>query len=148
EADLEINETLFPLALAEVLAAPPPMSEFDADHDGNATLFDLYITLARNIAKRYTDEELLATEHALLDDNGDGRGTELQIDYLAVEQGGRAKAGKTPPPLRENGDGWMASRIAVPDPPPAPPPAEKPADEKPPADDAPGTTPDTEKPAP
>ena len=134
EADLEINETLFPLALAEVLAAPPEPAEFDADHDGQRTLFDLYIALARNIAKRYTDEELLATEHSLLDDNGDGRGTELQIDYLPVEQGGRAKAGANPPPLRENGDGNLSAHIVLPDPPPPP---EKPPEQKA-EDDEPG----------
>jgi len=130
EADLEINETLFPLALADVLATPPEPAEFDADHDENRTLFDLYITLARNIAKRYTDEELLATEHSLLDDNGDGRGTELQIDFLPVEQGGRAVPGKNPPPLREKGDGYLSAHIVLPAPPPLPPPPEKPPEQK------------------
>jgi hypothetical protein len=143
EPDLEVNETLFPLALADVLSAPPPMREFDADRDGIPTLFDLYVTLARNIAKRYADEELLSTEHAQLDDNGDGRGTELQIDYLTVEQGGRAKPGKNPPPLRENGDGHFALRIAVPLPPPVA--AEKPPVENPPVENPPEKTP-TEEP--
>jgi hypothetical protein len=123
EADLEVNEVLFPLSLADVLANPPEPSAFDVDHDGNRTLFDLYIVLARNVAQRYTDEELLATEHSLLDDNGDGRGTELQIDYLSVEQGGRAKEGKRPPPIRENADGALSMRILL------PPPPEKPAAE-------------------
>ena len=121
EADLEVNETLFPLSLAEVLANPPDAAEFDVDHDGNRTLFDLYIVLARNVARRYADEELLATEHSLLDDNGDGRGTELQIDYLPVEQGGRAKEGKRPPPIRENADGALSMRILLPPPPEKPP---------------------------
>ena len=134
EADLEINETLFPLALADVLAAPPEPAEFDADHEGNRTLFDLYIALARNVAKRYSDDELLPTEHSLLDDNGDGRGTELQIDYLPIEQGGRAQAGKNPPSLRENGDGKLASRIELPAPPPLP--AEKPPVQKSPEREA------------
>ncbi len=144
EPDLEINETLFPLALADVLAAPPPMPEFDADHDGQPTFFDLYIALARNIAKRYTDDELLSTEHAQLDDNGDGRGTELQIDYLPVEQGGRAKPGKNPPPLRENGDGAFSLRIAVPLPPPVA--AEKPPVENPPVENPPVENPPVENP--
>jgi hypothetical protein len=120
EADLEVNETLFHLSLADVLANPPEPAEFDVDHDGNRTLFDLYIVLARSIAKRYADDELLSTEHAMLDDNGDGRGTELQIDYLPVEQGGRAKEGKRPPPIRENADGALSMRILLPTPPEKP----------------------------
>ncbi len=117
EADLEVNETVFPLSLAEVLANPPEPADFDVDHDGRRTLFDLYIVLARNVAGKFTDEELLATEHSLLDDNGDGRGTELQIDYLAVAQGGRAKEGQRPPLVRENADGALSMRISLPPPP-------------------------------
>src|SRR5579863_10378922 len=49
--------------------------------DLNLTLFDLYIAVARNVVDRYIKGEFLPTEHALLDDNGDGRGTELQIDF-------------------------------------------------------------------
>jgi hypothetical protein len=123
EADLEVNETLFPLSLADVLADPPDAADFDVDHDGRRTLFDLYIVLARNVAQRYADEELLATEHSLLDDNGDGRATELQIDYLKVDQGGRAKEGQRPPLIRENADGALSMRIIL------PPPREKPEPE-------------------
>lgn len=94
EVDWETNETEFPHELARVLSAPPAAKEFDVDEDGNTTLFDLYVTVARNLAQSYLERELLATEHPLLDDNGDGRGTELQIDYLTVEQGGRAKPNK------------------------------------------------------
>jgi len=112
EADLEVNETVYPMALAEVLASPPAAAEFDADHDGNLTLFDLYIAVTRNVVDRYIKSEFLPTEHALLDDNGDGRGTELQIDYLTEEQGGRAKAGAQRPP-KENADGVLAARIPL-----------------------------------
>lgn len=131
EADLEVNETLFAPALAELLATSPVPADFDADRDGKLTLFDLYIALARNIVARYLDEELLPTEHSQLDDNGDGRGTEVQIDYLTEKQGGRAKEGKSPPPRKENGDGALSARILLPvvaAPPVAPPvaPAEQP----------------------
>ena len=113
EADLEVNETIYPMALAEVLASPPAASEFDADHDGNLTLFDLYIAVARNVIERYLKDEFLPTEHALLDDNGDGRGTELQIDYLTEAQGGRAQPGKPPRPPRETADGALSGRISI-----------------------------------
>jgi len=114
EPDLEVNETIFPLALAEVLSAPPPPAEYDVDHDAKLTMFDLYIAVARNVALRYVADELLATEHALLDDNGDGRGTELQIDYLTVPQGGRAKEGTLPPPVKEGADGALAAATLLP----------------------------------
>jgi hypothetical protein len=114
EADLEVNETLYAAALAEVLATSPATTEFDVDGDGQFTLFDLYIVLARNIVMRYLGDELLPTEHSQLDDNGDGRGTELQIDYLTEKQGGRAKEGKAPPPRKANADGALAARIILP----------------------------------
>lgn len=113
EADLEVNETVYPLALAEVLASPPAASEFDADRDGNLTLFDLYIAVTRNVVDRYIKSELLPTEHALLDDNGDGRGTEVQIDYLTEAQGGRAKDGTPVRPPRENAEGALSARISL-----------------------------------
>ena len=113
EADLEVNETIYPLALAEVLASPPAASEFDADRDGNLTLFDLYIAVTRNVVERYLKAEFLPTEHALLDDNGDGRGTERQIDYLTEAQGGRAKEGTVPRPPKENADGVLSARISL-----------------------------------
>src|SRR4029077_14091524 len=113
EADLEVNETDYARSLAEVLASPPPASEFDVDHDGNLTLFDLYIAVTRNVVDRYIKGEFLPTEHALLDDNGDGRGTEVQIDYLTEAQGGRAKEGTPARPPRENADGALSARISL-----------------------------------
>ena len=114
EADLEVNETIYPMALAEVLANPPAAAEFDADRDGKLTLFDLYIAVARNVVERYLKDEFLPTEHALLEDNGDGRGTELQIDYLTEAQGGRAKEGQLPRPPRESADGAFSAQIMLP----------------------------------
>ena len=62
----------------------------------------------------YLKDEFLPTEHALLDDNGDGRGTEVQIDYLTEAQGGRAKAGKLPRPRKETADGARSAQIMLP----------------------------------
>jgi hypothetical protein len=113
EPDLEVNETIYPMSLADVLASPPPAAEFDVDRDGNLTLFDLYIAVARNVVDRYVKDEFLPTEHALLDDNGDGRGTEVQIDYLTEAQGGRAKEGALPRPPKENADGALSARTLL-----------------------------------
>ena len=114
EADRELNETLFHAALAETLAEPPEKEEFDVDGDGKITLFDLYINVTRNVARRYLAEMLLSTEHAQLDDNGDGRGTELQIDYLTEDEGGRATDDSKPPKIRPNSDGHLTKQILLP----------------------------------
>ena len=112
ETDWETNETEFPHELARVLSAPPEAKEFDIDQDGTITLFDLYVTVARNLAQSYLERELLATEHPLLDDNGDGRGTEVQIDFLTAEQGGRAKpSNPATVPGNSSGDGRASKSI-------------------------------------
>ena len=115
EADWETNETEFASEFVRLLTSPPAAKELDVDQDGQITLLDVYITVARNLAQSYKDRELLATEHALLDDNGDGRGTELQIDFLSTELGGRAKAGKSiVPTISSTGDGNLAKTIVLP----------------------------------
>jgi len=67
----------------------------------------------RDVAQRYLDDMLISTEHALLDDNGDGRGTELHIDYLTPEQGGRAERDKRRPKVRPNRDGRVSANLAL-----------------------------------
>jgi hypothetical protein len=114
EADREVNETLFHAALAETLAEPPKKEEFDVDADGKITLFDLYINVTQNVARRYSAEMLLSTEHGQLDDTGDRRGTELQLDYLTEEEGGRATEDSKPPKIRPNSDGYLAKQILLP----------------------------------
>lgn len=115
EPDLEVNETVFGHKLAVALAAPPPYDEFDVDRDGRMTLLDLYLWSARATAQDYVAAELLATEHAQIDDNGDGRGTELQAAFLPEELGGKLAAGKDPPLVRA-GDGVLARAIWLPAP--------------------------------
>lgn len=127
EADAEVNETLFPQKLAAALASPPPMAEFDVDGDAQPTLLDVYLWSARETAQDYASNELLATEHSLLDDDGDGRGTEVQLDYLSQELGGRLRAGRKPTP--RPGDGARARSILLPMPAEAAP--QTPADETP-----------------
>ena len=85
EADQEVNETLFPLALADVLASPP--DGIDRDKDGQISVFELYLAVVADVMKRYVDDEDLPTEHARLDDNGDGRGSEVQVSFLPPSPG-------------------------------------------------------------
>jgi len=123
EADQEVNETLYPLALAEVLAAPPAGA--DRDRDGALSVFELYLAVVADVMKRYADDELIATEHALLDDNADGHGSEIQLRFLPPESGGEepkekkkeklnAKAAEpkaAEPTLGPKDDGFLASKV-------------------------------------
>lgn len=112
EADLEVNETLYPLGLAKVLGSPPAPEEYDRDGDGVISMLDLYLAVARDVMKRYVDDENIPTEHAQLDDNGDGRPTELQRDYLEPELGGRAR-GAARPAIRPSADGAVAAKVQL-----------------------------------
>jgi hypothetical protein len=123
EADQEVNETLFPIALADTLAAPPP--EADRDKDGALSVFELYLAIVADVTRRYVEDELIPTEHAQLDDNGDGRGTELQRAFLPPESGGEAEVvkekskskskarEKVEPKLGPKDDGSLASKVRV-----------------------------------
>ena len=109
EPDLEVNETNFPHKLAKAIGSPPSYGEFDLDQDRHLTLLDLYLWAARETAQEYASGELAATEHAQIDDSGDGRGTELQIDYLPEALGGRLRAGSNPP--KPKGAGNLARKV-------------------------------------
>jgi hypothetical protein len=47
----------------------------DLDKDGQVSLLEAFLMAARDVAEFYKTENRLATEHALIDDNGDGLGT-------------------------------------------------------------------------
>jgi hypothetical protein len=111
EADAETNETTFPAVFAQVLTNGLNLADHDVDKDGKLSLFDLYVVVAKEIAQNYATAEQLATEHAQLDDDGDGVGHELQNAHLPEEQGG------TPPGKKSNRrpprDGLLAARILL-----------------------------------
>ncbi len=111
EADLETNETLTPHVIADLMSTAPKL-EWDLNTDGKFSLFEFYIALCQGVADRYTDEALLATEHGLLDDNGDGRGTEIQAHYLSEEQGGLPK-NRQRRKLSDGRDGMASSQLSL-----------------------------------
>jgi hypothetical protein len=120
EPDQEVNETLFPLAMADALTTPP--EGIDRDKDGQISVLELYLAVVADVMKRYVDAEDLPTEHARLDDNGDGRGREIQEDYLPPELGGRpvpasksgsAPAPPPPPEIKPGDDGAVAAKSRV-----------------------------------
>lgn len=118
EADQEVNETLFPHILAETLAKPP--EGIDRDKDGKISVFELYLAVVTGVMKQFVADENLPTEHAKLDDNGDGHGSELQESYLPPELGSRAGQ-SAEPKFGPKDDGFLSSKTFIdPDPPRAP----------------------------
>lgn len=67
----EQNFTRFGRYFAETLTDP----KGDLDQDGQTSLLEAFLSAAAQVAEFYKTEGRLATEHALLDDNGDGLGT-------------------------------------------------------------------------
>lgn len=67
----ENNYTRFGKFLAEAL--PDPKS--DLDKDGQISLLESFLSASHRTEEFYKTEGRLATEHAILDDNGDGLGT-------------------------------------------------------------------------
>jgi hypothetical protein len=64
----------------------------DLDKDGQTSLLEAYIAAAHRTEEFYKQEARLATEHALLDDNGDGLGTPADW-FQGVRATKRAKDG-------------------------------------------------------
>ena len=51
----------------------------DIDRDGQTSLLEAWLFASRRTAEFYTTEGRLASEHSLLDDNGDGRGSRGEL---------------------------------------------------------------------
>ena len=65
------NYARFGKFLAEALSNP----KNDLDKDGQISLLESFLSASHRTTEFYKTEGRLATEHALLDDNGDGLGT-------------------------------------------------------------------------
>lgn len=67
----EGNATLFPRHFVEAYAGDGA----DADKDGAVSLLEAYEFARREVARAFEGDNRLLTEHAQLDDDGDGKGT-------------------------------------------------------------------------
>jgi hypothetical protein len=76
-ADEDLNETEFPEALVSV--SKLPLDRLDADRDGAVSVLELYRRTVAEVEARFAADKRTPTEHARLDDNGDGTGTEEPI---------------------------------------------------------------------
>jgi hypothetical protein len=91
----EQNYARFGRYLSEAIADP----QADLDKDGQTSLLEAFLMASRHVAEFYTSEGRLATEHALLDDNGDGLGTPADW-FRGVRAVKRARAGAVADGLR------------------------------------------------
>ena len=71
KSGVEHNYARFGKYLSEVIGDP----SIDLDKDGQTSLLEAWLIAARRTQDFYTEEGRLATEHALIDDNADERGT-------------------------------------------------------------------------
>jgi hypothetical protein len=114
EADLEFTATEMPYALGAILAGEAENAKLeDIDKDGQLSLLDLYLAVSIEVQQRFVKEDFLQTEHSMLDDNGDGRGSELQEPYLPVKE---EEQDKKPPPRkmkRNYKDGDVARTVLL-----------------------------------
>jgi len=69
----------------------------DLDKDGQTSLLEAFLVASKRVEASFTEAGLLATEHAVLDDNGDGLGTGAALYqglHAAKPEGGAAADGR------------------------------------------------------
>lgn len=95
----EQNFTRFGQYFAEAITS----TEADLDKDGQVSLLEAFLIASRRTAEFYKVEGRLASEHALIDDNGDGLGT--PADWFRGVRAVKAPKDKTAV------DGSLAQRL-------------------------------------
>ncbi len=76
-AEAEYNETEFPQALADLTKSP--VDQLTGSKDSKVSVLDIYRKTVKEVEARFAADKRVPTEHAQLDDNGDGVGTEEPI---------------------------------------------------------------------
>jgi hypothetical protein len=71
KSGMERNQTRFATYFVQAYAADVA----DADKDGRVSVLEAFDYARREVARAYERENHLLTEHAMLDDNGDGKGS-------------------------------------------------------------------------
>ena len=97
----ENNFARFGGYFAESVADPAA----DLDHDGQTSVQEAWLAAAQRTAEFYKAEGRIATEHSLLDDNGDGLGTPPEW-YAGLRLVKKPKDGKAP-------DGPLAGKLSL-----------------------------------
>lgn len=76
----EINGTRMTEELASLLDGTDAIDDVDAD--GRTTVLDWYASACLRLQRTYAANDLILSEHALLDDDGDGRGTPVHLRLI------------------------------------------------------------------
>lgn len=97
----ELNYARFGERFAQAVANPAA----DIDQDGQTSLLEAFVTAAQQVQAFYAENGRLATEHALIDDNGDRQGT--PAEWFRGTRLQRRPRGTTEP------DGARASVVAL-----------------------------------
>ena len=97
----EINYTRFGNYFSSAIGS----HEADLDHDGEVSVLEAFLYASAEVRRFYQSEDRLGTEHALLDDNGDGLGTPATL-FRGLRVEGKVKEGAQP-------DGDLARRITL-----------------------------------
>jgi hypothetical protein len=97
----EVNYSRFGRFLAEAIADP----DSDLDHDRSISALEAFLSASNRVKLFYQEESRLATEQALLDDNGDKKGTPASF-FRGMRVQAKAKDGETV-------DGALARRLVL-----------------------------------
>ena len=84
----EQNYSRFGTYFARAIGAP----EADLDHDGQTSVLEAFLSASHQVTEFYQAEGRLMTEHALIDDNGDGLGTPAEW-FRGIRATRKAKEG-------------------------------------------------------
>ena len=98
----EVNYARFGERFAHAIAS----SRADLDQDGSTSLLEAFLQAAKEAQTLYTENGRMATEHALLDDNGDKLGT--PVDWFQGVRVVKRPDGQTAAP-----DGFRAHQLAL-----------------------------------
>ena len=97
----EQNFTRFGEHFVKAIAA----SDSDLDHDDQVSVLEAFLSASARVRDFYDSEARIVTEHALIDDNGDGKGTPATM-FRAARAIGQAKDGAEL-------DGMIAATISL-----------------------------------
>lgn len=107
ESTAERYDTVFPAQLIAALTDPAA----DQDKNGRVSIWELFQFVNRAVARHFDEQGLLATEHGLIDDNGDGIGADMAAQ--SPSDGALARATYLErDPAEETGDATMTALVA------------------------------------